>query len=89
MMEFIIISAIWCPSCLVMKKVYKQLESDFHDITFSYLDYDFDEDEVLKYNVSNILPVVILKKDNMEIKRIIGEHNKAEYEKVIKECYEK
>lgn len=88
-MEFIIISAIWCPSCLVMKKVYKQLESDFRDITFSYLDYDFDEDEVLKYNVSNILPVVILKKDDKEIKRIIGEHEKAEYEKVIKECYEK
>ena len=88
-MEIMIISAVWCPSCLVMKKIYKQLESDFKDITFSYLDYDFDEEEISKYNVSNILPVVILKKDNMEIKRIIGEHNILEYEKVIKEVYEK
>ena len=88
-MEIMIISAVWCPSCLVMKKIYKQLESDFKDITFSYLDYDFDEEEISKYNISNILPVFIIRKDNKEITRIIGEHGKAEYEKVIKEVYEK
>ena len=88
-MEIMIISAVWCPSCLVMKKIYKQLESDFKDITFSYLDYDFDEEEISKYNISNILPVFIIRKDNKEITRIIGEHNILEYEKVIKEVYEK
>ena len=42
------------------------------------LDYDLDEEDVEKYNVGDILPVVIIEKDNEEIKRIIGEKTKKE-----------
>ena len=85
-MEIIIISAIWCPSCLVMKKIYKELENIFKDISFFKYDYDFDCDIVKSYNISNILPVLIIKKDSNELKRITGEHQLEEFVKEIKEC---
>ena len=37
-----------------------------------------DDEIVEKYNVGDILPVVIVEKDNKEIKRIIGEKTKRE-----------
>ena len=88
-MEIIIISALWCPSCLVMKKIYKNLENKYKDIKFSYLDYDFDSDTIEKYKVEKILPIFIVLKNNIEVKRIIGEHAEDVYETSIKEFYEK
>ena len=73
-MEIIIISAIWCPSCLVMKKIYKELETKYTNIKFLKYDYDFDEDIVKDYKISNTLPVFIIKKDGLEVERIKGEH---------------
>lgn len=86
-MEIVIISAVWCPSCLSMKKVYKEVENKFQDVTFKKLDYDFDD--VSEYNVSDILPVLILKKDGIELKRIIGERESLEIIKEIGDVYEK
>ena len=86
-MEIVIISAVWCPSCLSMKKVYKEVESKFQDISFKKLDYDFDD--ISEYNVSNILPVLIIKKNGNELKRIIGEHESLEIIKEIGDIYEK
>jgi len=73
-MEIIIISAVWCPSCLVMKKIYKDLEQRYKNIKFLKYDYDFDSDIVQNYQVSNILPIFIIEKDGIEIERIVGEH---------------
>ena len=87
-MKIIIISALWCPSCLVMKKIYKNLEQKYQNINFSYLDYDFDNDIIEKYQIGNVLPVFIILKNDIEIKRIIGEHKEEEYETYIKEIYE-
>lgn len=85
-MEIIIISATWCPSCLVMKKVYKELENKFTNVKFLKYDYDFDEDIVKNYDVSNILPVLIITKDNKEIKRITGEHELNDFILMVEEC---
>lgn len=73
-MEVVVISALWCPSCLKMKKVYQELEK-FLKINFLYLDIDFDSDEVSNYNNLDKLPILIIKNNGNEIKRIIGEHN--------------
>jgi len=86
-MEIIIINAVWCPSCLSMKKVYREVESKFQDINFKKLDYDFDD--ISEYNISNILPVLIIKKDGIELKRIVGEHESLEIIKEIGDIYEK
>lgn len=75
-MEIIKINAVWCPSCLASRKIWQEIEKDFPQIKYSNLDYDLDEEEVKKYNIDSILPVVIIKKDNVEVTRIIGEKTK-------------
>ena len=70
--KVIVISAVWCPSCLIIKKNIKKLQNEY-DVKIEVLDYDFDEDKVLKYNVGKTLPVIISEKDNKEIGRRVGE----------------
>ena len=41
-----------------------------------------------KFNVGNILPVIIIYKDDKEIKRIIGEKSEEELFKEVEDCYE-
>ena len=84
-MKVIKITAIWCTSCIIMNKVWKQLEEKYHFDTISY-DLDMDEDEVEKYNVGDKLPVFIfLDNNDNELFRIIGEKKIEEMEKIMKE----
>lgn len=73
-MKIIKISAIWCPGCLVMKKIWKNILNDYNDLDITELDYDMNSEEVKKYNPGKVLPVVIFldDKDN-ELERLIGE----------------
>lgn len=80
MKEVIVVSALWCPSCLLLKKELKKIKEE-HDIDFKMLDYDLDEDKVLKYNVGNVLPVMIYND-----KRLIGEKSYEEIISFLKEC---
>ena len=77
-MKFIKINAIWCPACILTNKIWKQATKDYESLDIEELDYDFDEEEVKKYDIGNILPVVIAVKDNQEIERLIGEKTKEE-----------
>lgn len=72
--EIIVISAVWCPSCLILKKAIKNIHKEY-DLDFKMLDYDLDEDEVSKYNVGDKLPVMIYGD-----RRLIGEKS---YEEII------
>ena len=77
-MKIIKITAMWCPSCLIMNDLITDIvnESSFELISY---DFDIDQDKVEKYNVGTILPVLIKLDDNdNEIKRINGEHSKKE-----------
>ena len=85
-MEIIRISATWCSSCLITYKSYKKLKEKYLDIKFS--EYDYDEDDIDKFNVGNILPVIIIYKDDKEIKRIVGEKSEEELFKEVEDCYE-
>ncbi len=72
-MKIIRISAIWCPSCLVMRPRFEEIEKRFPNIESKVYDIDFDE-EAQKYNVGNILPVfIIFDNDDNELGRLIGE----------------
>jgi len=83
-MKIIKIGAIWCPGCLVMKKVWKNIENDYNDIEIIDLDYDIDTDRIKEYNIGNILPVVIfLDKDSREIARLIGEQKENKLRETI------
>lgn len=86
-MKLIKISAIWCPSCLIMEKVWNEIKNTYPD--FEYISYDYDLDEESEsYNPGNILPVIILLKDDEEITRYIGEKTKEEIIEGIKEYEE-
>lgn len=86
-MKLIKISAIWCPSCLIMEKVWKNLEKELPEIEFISYDYDLD-DEVDNYNPGDILPIIILENNNQELTRFIGEKTKEEIIEGIRK-YEK
>ena len=77
--KLIVISAVWCPSCLILKKHLKKLNSEFN-LKYDLLDFDLDEDEVSKYNVGDKLPVIICDKQ-----RIIGEKSYEELVTFLKE----
>ena len=44
-----------------------------------------DEDEVKKYNVGDVLPVMIFIQDGVEVKRLVGEKKYEEIKGVIDE----
>ncbi len=84
-MKIIKISALWCPACLITNKALDKYLNENKDIEIVNLDYDFDEEEVKKYNVGTILPVLIFEKDNKEVLRLIGEKNYDEIKKAVGE----
>lgn len=77
-MKIIKINAMWCPGCLISKSIWNEIEKIYPNNEYINLDYDMDDKIAEKYNVGDILPVVIVEKDNKEIKRIIGEKTKKE-----------
>ena len=82
-MKVVRVTAMWCMSCLMMRRIWeKTLRSDWDVVDY---DYDDDLDQVEKYDVGKILPVVIIYSGENEIKRIVGEHSKKEMINIIKE----
>ena len=77
-MKIIIINAMWCPGCLISKSIWNEIKLLYPNIEYINYDYDLDEEDIIKYNIGDIVPVVIFEKDNIEIKRIIGEKSKKE-----------
>ncbi|MBR2998027.1 MAG: thioredoxin family protein [Bacilli bacterium] len=71
-MKIVKIGAIWCGGCLVMNKVWDKLKNNYSFDSIE-LDYDMDEDEVLKYNPGDVLPVFIVYSGEKEVLRIVGE----------------
>ena len=81
--KLLVVSAVWCPSCLILNKHLKKLKDEFN-IEINKLDYDLDEEEIEKYNVGEKLPVMILLDENdNEINRLIGEKTYDEITKFI------
>ncbi len=76
-MKFVRISSTWCVSCIIMNKLWKKLKEKYPN--YEYVELDYDMDDVLEYNVGEILPVLIIYKDNIEVKRIIGEKSEKEF----------
>lgn len=76
-MKVVRISAVWCSSCLLMKSRFNEIASDMN-IDIIDLDYDLDYEEVEKYNVSDVLPVIV-----HGDKRLVGEHTKDEIRKFL------
>ena len=82
-MKIVRINAMWCPGCLISKSIWKELENEYPKNEYIDYDYDLDEEEIEKYNVGEILPVVIIFDKDKEVKRIIGEKTKKELYKEL------
>lgn len=78
MNKIVEISAIWCPSCLVMRPIYERIYKKYN-LCVTKLDYD--TDDISEYNVGNILPVLIIGD-----KRFIGEVKEKEIDDYLKGC---
>ena len=70
-MKLVRISAIWCTSCILTYKDYQKIKEEYKNYTYEELDYDMDD--ITKYDVKDILPVIIIYKDDKEVTRITGE----------------
>lgn len=88
-MKIVRVTALWCMSCLTMKRTWKKVFSDIENLEIKDLDYDEDHDLVKKLNIGNILPELIVYKNDIEIMRIIGEKTKKEMQRIFSELNEK
>lgn len=82
-MKYIKISAMWCPHCIIMNKVWKKVKEENPDITFEELDLDMDE-ESSNYDDLDILPVIIKEENGKEVKRLTGDKSYEEVNNFIK-----
>ena len=71
-MKIIKISAIWCGACLITNKVWNELKNNYEFESIEY-DYDMDEEKIMKLSPGKVLPVFIFYKDDVEVKRLVGE----------------
>jgi thiol-disulfide isomerase/thioredoxin len=84
-MKIVKISAVWCPSCLVMRPRFEQIEKMYPNIESVTFDIDLDE-EAKNYNAGNILPVfILLNNQDVEIGRLKGEQKIDTLSKIIEE----
>lgn len=83
--KLVVISAVWCPSCLILKKHLKKIREEIPDIEIEELDYDFDSDKVSKYEVGKLLPVLVMLENNEEKRRLIGEKSYDEIKEFLGE----
>ncbi len=85
-MTIIKINAVWCPGCLIMRPVWKQIQNLKPSIKIKDYDYDLDATELKKWNIGNKLPVaIVLNDEEQEVTRIIGEKSKNEILSILKE----
>lgn len=82
-MKLVRISAIWCSSCIITYPIWNNIKEKYPNL--EYLDLDYDMDDISKYEINEILPVIIIYKDNIEVARLIGEKKESEISNKIEE----
>ena len=84
--RLIVISAVWCPSCLILNKHLKKIKEEIENLEILKLDYDLDEEEIEQYHVGTHLPVMIIEDEKKrEIAREVGEKSYDEIKEFIQE----
>lgn len=87
-MKMIKITAIWCTSCILMNPIIDEVKEKLNIELISY-DYDMDCDQFNKYNIGNILPVLICLDDKgNEVGRVVGEKSRKELLDIVGKMYE-
>ena len=68
-----------------MRPRWKKEIEKYDNLEIVDYDYDMDEQEVLKYQIGNIIPVLIFMDNEKEIKRVVGEISKQKLEEIVGE----
>ena len=82
--KIIIVSAVWCPACLIMHPRYEEIKKMFPNFEYVDYDYDLDEEVVEQYNIGTTLPVLVILDNGKEINRIVGEKTVEQIGEVLK-----
>jgi hypothetical protein len=68
-----------------MNSIYKKAFQDITDLNLIEYDYDENYEEVKNLNIGKIIPVIIIYKDDVEVRRVIGEVSYKELKKILTE----
>lgn len=71
-MHVVVLTAMWCHSCLFMKKTLRAFEANHPEWSFEFLDIDLDE-KAKQYPLGKVLPIVLFHKEGHEVLRLVGE----------------
>lgn len=82
-MKIKVVTAVWCHSCLLMKKRIKELNKKHPEFDFELIDLDFDEEKLVGLEVGKVLPVYFVYRDTILMKRFVGEKTTDELEREI------
>lgn len=82
-MKIVRVTAVWCMSCLSMKKTWKKVFQEYDNLEIIDLDYDIDSEMIKEYNIGETLPELVVFKNDKEVKRIIGEKTKKELKQIF------
>ena len=79
-------SAIWCQPCRMLAPVFnEQIKPQFATVKFEDIDVDTNPNEVVKYGVTSV-PTVVIVKDGVELQRFTGVQSKLAYTNAINEA---
>lgn len=82
-MKIIILSAIWCPACLIVKSSIHKIQKEYPQFQPHFIDIDEEETVASKYEPLKVLPVFIIEdEEGNVVKRMSGELSK---EVILKE----
>lgn len=89
-MKVIKFGAVWCPSCLIMRPRWQDIEKENPWLQNEYYDFDQDKEMIEKYKIDTTLPTFIfLDKNNQEFLRLNGEIDKEKIIEIINQNKEK
>jgi thioredoxin 1 len=74
----------WCVPCKRLAPVIEEVKSQFLNVKFENYDVDIHSDVASKFGIRSV-PTVVIVKDGVEVKRIMGAQSKITYESSINE----
>ncbi len=74
MKKILLITAVWCPSCLIMRPRYQTLTREFDKISLEEIDFDENPSLIKQHHIGHVLPTaIIFDETGQERTRLIGE----------------